>query len=267
MSHELDKIEDTKMKPPRRLCIVTVVLLLFVPSIAHAGFGDTWAFGPWQSGERLVDPDADRLAMWDDSAGVMAWVDSSVPLDPLYATTIELGHATDTTLARVSAGVVSIEGVSIPTASVDLPLVTSFGAVTDGFRIGDSGEPNMVFDEGNDLFEMLTGDVRIQKQEADTAIVNTTSLGVIQFFGDDDTASADEIAGQIEVIATGTWADGAEDAKMVLNAVDDGTLNANQLVLNTDGSVTMSGDLDAASYNIVCWENETVVHENVIVTN
>ena len=32
-------------------------------------------------------------------------------------TTIELGHATDTTLARVSAGVISVEGVTVPTIS------------------------------------------------------------------------------------------------------------------------------------------------------
>ncbi len=86
-------------------------------------------------------------------------------------------------------------------------------------------------------------DIRIQKQVVDFAIVNTTSLGGIQIYGDDDTGAADEIAGQIEVIATGTWTDGAEDAKMVLNVANNGTLNANQLVLNTDGTVSMGGGL------------------------
>ena len=81
----------------------------------------------------------------------------------------------------------------------------------------------------------------IRGQVAGTAIVDTTSLGKVIFYGDDDTASADEIAGQIEVIGTGTWIDGAEDAKMVLNAADNGVLNANQLVLNTNGSITISG--------------------------
>lgn len=238
----------------RKLTICAILLVsftLFTP-VAYGGFGNTWAsFGPWSTGENLTDPSADRIPMWDDSAGIFAWIDSSTPLDPLYATTIELGHATDTTIARVSAGVVSIEGVSIPTASVNLALVTSFGAVTDGFRFGDSGEPNMVLDEGNDIFQMLTGDVRIQKREAGTAIVNTTSLGVVQFFGDDDTASADEIAGQIEVIATGTWTDGAEDAKLVLNAANNGTLNANQVVLNTDGSTNFGGNVTAVGSFII----------------
>ncbi len=84
---------------------------------------------------------------------------------------------------------------------------------------------------------------RTQRQPDGTGIVNTTSIGEIQFYGDDDTASADEIGGQIEVIATETWIDGAEDAKMVLNAANNGTLNADQLVLETDGSVSLAGDL------------------------
>jgi len=47
------------------------------------------------------------------SLGTGAYVmDSS-----LQVSTIELGHATDTTLARVSAGVISVEGVTIPTIS------------------------------------------------------------------------------------------------------------------------------------------------------
>lgn len=81
--------------------------------------------------------------------------------------------------------------------------------------------------------------VRFTSQVAGFAIVNATSLGRLDFFGDDDTASADEIAGQIESISTSTWTDGAEDAKMVLSAVNDGTLNASQFVLNADGSISV----------------------------
>ena len=36
---------------------------------------------------------------------------------PVINTGLELGHATDTTLARVSAGVISVEGVTVPTIS------------------------------------------------------------------------------------------------------------------------------------------------------
>jgi len=103
----------------------------------------------------------------------------------------------------------------------------------------------------NTLVERLRiendGDIRISKT-SNAGIVNTTSIGELQFWGNDDTGDADEIAGQIEVIGTGTWTDGAEDAKMVLNAANDGVLNTDQLVLNTDGSISASGNLTTSGH-------------------
>ena len=102
----------------------------------------------------------------------------------------------------------------------------------------------------NDLYRFFLendGDVQLRKTNA-TAIVDGTSIAEIQFFGDDDTASADEIAGQIETIATSTWTNGNEDAKMVLNVANNGVLNISQLVLNTDGSVQFGFAPIFASY-------------------
>ena len=65
------------------------------------------------------------LAISDESGtGVVVFNSSPTLVTPTLgtasATAIELGHATDTTLARVSAGVVSIEGVNVvTTASTD----------------------------------------------------------------------------------------------------------------------------------------------------
>ena len=49
---------------------------------------------------------------------------------------IELGHATDTTLSRVSAGVVAIEGVNILTTSTGLPLAG--GTMTGNITLGEN---------------------------------------------------------------------------------------------------------------------------------
>jgi hypothetical protein len=62
------------------------------------------------------------LAISDESGtGVVVFNSSPTLVTPTLgtasATAIELGHATDTTLARVSAGVVSIEGVNVVTTS------------------------------------------------------------------------------------------------------------------------------------------------------
>lgn len=55
--------------------------------------------------------------------------------NPQFAT-IELGAASDTTLARVSAGVVSIEGVNILTTATGLPL--SGGTMTGNITLGEN---------------------------------------------------------------------------------------------------------------------------------
>ena len=62
------------------------------------------------------------LAISDESGtGVVVFNSSPTLVTPTLgtanATAIELGHATDTTLARVSAGVVSIEGVNVVTTT------------------------------------------------------------------------------------------------------------------------------------------------------
>lgn len=50
-----------------------VILVLLSFATACQGFGGTWAFGPWTSGESLVDPGEDQTPFWDDSLGRMEW--------------------------------------------------------------------------------------------------------------------------------------------------------------------------------------------------
>jgi len=97
--------------------------------------GGTGAQGMVGSLNDLADPGADRIVFWDDSVGDLAWLSldtglgtsndvlaiTSAARTPLaLATTdspqfeaINLGHASDTTLTRVSAGVIAVEGVTL----------------------------------------------------------------------------------------------------------------------------------------------------------
>jgi hypothetical protein len=76
------------------------------------------------NGNTISSAGASTLAI-NPTAGQAITFDSTVTLDAgvvagitsLSTTVIELGHASDTTLARVSAGVVSVEGVNIVTTS------------------------------------------------------------------------------------------------------------------------------------------------------
>lgn len=89
----------------------------------------------------LADAGADAVLGWDDSAAAYENLTAQEVRDaaglgtansPQF-TAIELGHATDTTIARVSAGVVSIEGVTILTTATGQPLdsdLTDIAALT-----------------------------------------------------------------------------------------------------------------------------------------
>lgn len=64
--------------------ITILIILSLFTSTVFAGFGDTWAFGPWKTGENLADPGTDSIPFWDDSAGIMAWGGASVAPDFYY---------------------------------------------------------------------------------------------------------------------------------------------------------------------------------------
>jgi hypothetical protein len=89
----------------------------------------------------LADAGADALLGWDDSASAyqnLSAADARTALglatgDSPQFTAVNIGAATDTTLARVSAGVISVEGVTILTTATGQPLdadLTSWAGVT-----------------------------------------------------------------------------------------------------------------------------------------
>jgi len=79
--------------------------------------------GVTQITELTVGSSADLASIINDESGtgVLAFTNTPTFTTPILgtasATAIELGHASDTTIARVSSGVVSIEGVNIVTTS------------------------------------------------------------------------------------------------------------------------------------------------------
>ena len=81
------------------------------------------------TGNSLTDPNADRVLFWDESAGYVLWLgagnsvaitdttldtiqDIRTSASPQFAG-INVGHASDTTIARASAGVIAVEGKSV----------------------------------------------------------------------------------------------------------------------------------------------------------
>jgi len=66
--------------------------------------------------EFLTDAYYATITTWT-ARKTFAFLEAPIFTTSIQTPTIELGHATDTTIARVSAGVISVEGITVPTIS------------------------------------------------------------------------------------------------------------------------------------------------------
>jgi hypothetical protein len=87
-----------------------------------ANDGSNWTFGSQAIGDLVYASSTTAFTRLAAVAVGQVLVSAGTGTAPAYSanpqvTTIELGAATDTTLARVSAGVISVEGVTVPTIS------------------------------------------------------------------------------------------------------------------------------------------------------
>lgn len=132
-----------------------------------------------------------------------------------------------------------VEGGTIENISITNITNVSEITVEDGGTVKLSGNGGKIAfaDLATDVISIENSLLQLQQQVDDFAIVNTTIIGTLEIFGDDDTAGADEIAFQLVTTATSTWTDGDEDSRAEMGVVNNGTINDDQLVLNTDGTV------------------------------
>jgi len=171
----------------------------------------------------LADAGANAVFGWDDVAGAYENLTASevrgaiglATSDSPQFTGIELGHASDTTLARVSAGVVSIEGVTVATATNTLTLsgktLTEPKFADLGFIADANGNELLIFDTvtsavneitfanaatgGNPNFTASGGDanVGIDFTPKGTGFIqikgNSTQAGTLAIYEDTDDGS------------------------------------------------------------------------------
>ncbi len=180
----------------RRQLILAVMILLLLVSPAYAR--RDYEFGIGSDIDNLVDPDADRIMFWDDSEGLLTWLTASTGLT-LTTTNLTVGLGTAITSDEITDGEVStadLKDDSIEIVDVNMlntpadedilvydtatgggfkgqTLAELFNVVSsldlpDGFRFGDSGEPNIVFDEANDDLELYGGDRTFVQNKTDS---------------------------------------------------------------------------------------------------
>jgi hypothetical protein len=164
---------------------------------------------------------------------------------------IELGHATDTTIARSAAGVVTIEGVEVVTLTrtqtltnktLEAAVLTS--TLTAGGSVGTNGQ--LLASTGSGI-QWVTRDVSTLDSLTDVSITDPTAQQVLKFNGsqwinadaDTNVASAVFAAGAQSDLGFVTDAviDFEEDLGLVTDTTDF-TYDMSQLVV--DGVVSLS---------------------------
>mgnify|MGYP003644962602 CR=1 FL=1 len=199
-----------------------------------SGTGAVTAMGVLSDGQMIVgdgstDPVAESGATLRTSIGVGTG-------DSPQFTAIELGHASDTTLARSSAGVVTIEGATVRTGTVAVANGgTGATSLTDGGILLGSGTGAVtamsVLTDG----QMIVGDGTTDPV-AESGATLRTSIGV--GIGDSPQFTNVTLTGELDAVTLDISG----------NADIDGTLEADAMTLNGT-AITATATLDTGIGN------------------
>ena len=165
----------------------------------------------------------------------------------VVTTTIELGHASDTTLARSSAGVVTIEGVEIRTGTVAIANggtgQTTAAAAASALGLGTEDSPSFVTVNANvNAGNVTSGSIKL----TDPGIVGTFSTDTITINAENRTYGTAPL-----VVATGDI-----DSLVLINLIDGAQVVVP--ILASGGDRVISKDLTNVNF--------TVITENVSIT-
>jgi len=144
----------------------------------------TWNGETWLAAQDLGG--ADKEVLFNDSDVIgsdTGFTYDKVANNVFIANTLNLGHASDTTIARVVAGTVSVEGVNVLLKDGDETLTGGFGATIDNDGIQSSGTYTANALTGNFKSINANGAFTLGVPSDDSTIIvqstNGTSAGAI----------------------------------------------------------------------------------------
>jgi hypothetical protein len=218
-----------------------------------------------------------KTTLWSDiKAALKTYFDSVTTTltnktltSPVINTGIELGHATDTTLTRVSAGVIAVEGVTVPTLSSTSTLTNkTLTAPRVGTAINDTNGNEIIVTPatasavnqitvtnsatGDPVDIAATGDdanVSLTLTPKGTGTVNIAGSGASGILGlkDEDgshylniTPGSNLTADRVFTITTGDAARTLSMAGNITTAANFITSGANSLTLTTTGATDIT---------------------------
>ena len=207
----------------------------------------TLAIGDGGTGQTTASAAASALGVGAEDQPSFVTVNANVNAGNVVTTTIELGHASDTTLARSSAGVVTIEGVEIRTGTVPIGKggtgATTASAAASALGVGAEDSPSFV-----------TVNANVNAGNVTSASIKLTDPGITGSFSTDTitinaenrtygTAPLVVATGDIDKLNLDNLIDGAQVVVSILasggdRAVSKDLTNVNFTVLTEDVSIT-----------------------------
>jgi hypothetical protein len=189
---------------------------------------------------------------------------------------VELGHATDTTIARVSAGVVSIEGVNVVTTSSTDTLTnkTLTTPIINGPTITATGQTPTIHgiylpDSHTIIFEGTTANdfettLQVIDPTADRTISLPDATGTVALTSDITVtaSSSTTLTNKSISLSTNTVTGTLAEFNTAISDADVASLAGTETLTNktlTDAKVNLAFDAETASYTAVLANNSQVV--------
>ena len=207
----------------------------------------TLAVGDGGTGATTASAAASALGLGAEDSPSFVTMSANVDAGNVVTTTIELGHASDTTLARSSAGVVTIEGAEIRTGTVAIAKggtgATSASAAASALGVGAEDQPSFVTVNANvNASNIISQSIKLTDPgitasfSTDTIIVNAEN----RTYG---TAPLIAATGDIDSLVFSNFIDGAQIVVPILasggdRAVSKDLTNVNFTVITEDVSIT-----------------------------
>ena len=209
----------------------------------------TVPIGKGGTGQTTASAAASALGLGAEDSPSFVTMSANVDAGNVVTTTIELGHASDTTLARSSAGVVTIEGAEIRTGTVPIGKggtgQTTASAAASALGVGAEDSPSFV-----------TMNANVNAGNVTSASIKLTDPGITASFSTDTiivnaenrtygTAPLIAATGDIDSLVFSNFIDGAQIVVPILasggdRAVSKDLTNVNFTVITEDVSITQN---------------------------
>jgi len=186
---------------------------------------------------------------------------------------VELGHASDTTIARASSGVISVEGSNVIMASNDVSALTDSTSASIGIgtiELGHASDTTIARDSAGVVTiegaEIRTGTVPVNK--GGTGATTLTSGGILLGSGTGAITAMSVLGDGEMIVGDGTTDPVAESGATLRTSIGVGTGDSPAFTnLTLSGDLVVTGDLTVNGATTTISTTNSVVEDSLIELN